>query len=278
MSGWDDADTAMYYEAFCLKHSRYSRANAALIAHADIETGMRVLDFAAGTGRTAQASLRRLGKNGRAMCVEPSAAMRNAGLRRITDPRIEWGSQLPDGQDSFDRILCGSAIWQIIPLIDTFRALTHLLRPGGALCFNIPAAYLLEPDDPGGGQDPSLLSLPGLLMGSQEYAPAEAPVDAAAPAPAPLSMGVIRDWLNEVGLRVESWQFRVRITQDAFAAWLKIPLITDRLLAGLTPRERAERIDAVLGAVDRSSWKWERWRGWTAWKAPTDCGLVGNLA
>jgi hypothetical protein len=30
--------------------------------------------------------------------------------------------------------------------------------------------------------------------------------------------------------------------------------------------ERARRIDAALRAVDRSSWKWERWRGWTAWK------------
>jgi SAM-dependent methyltransferase len=269
MSGWEDADTATYYEAFCRKHSRYSRANAALITHADIAPGMRVLDFAAGTGRTAQASLRRLGRNGRAVCVEPSAAMRNAGLRRITDPRIEWSSHLPDEKDSFDRVLCGSAIWQMIPLIDTFRTLTRLLRPGGALCFNIPAAYLLEPDDPGGGQDPSLLSLPALLMGSQECAPAQEPVDA--PASAPLSEGWISGWLNVVGLRAESWQFRVRITQDAYAAWLKIPLITDRLLAGLTPRERAERIDAALGAVDRSSWKWERWRGWTAWKTPTDC-------
>ncbi len=61
MSGWDDPETAMYYEAFCRSHSRYARANAALVAHAFITPGMRLLDLAAGTGRTAQAALRRLG-------------------------------------------------------------------------------------------------------------------------------------------------------------------------------------------------------------------------
>ena len=56
MSGWDDPQAPIYYEAFCRKHSRYGRANAALIAHARMEPGMRVLDLAAGTGRTAEAA------------------------------------------------------------------------------------------------------------------------------------------------------------------------------------------------------------------------------
>ena len=81
-----------------------------------------------------------------------------------------------------------------------------------------------------------------------------------------LEAGTIRRWLQNVGLRPRSWTFRVRQTQEAYADWLKIPVVSGRMLAGLTPDERARRIDAAMAAVDRSSWKWERWRGWTAWK------------
>ena len=68
------------------------------------------------------------------------------------------------------------------------------------------------------------------------------------------------------GLRAHAWTFRLRLTQEAYAAWLKIPVVAGHLLADLAPGERARRIDAALGSVDRESWKWERWQGWTAWK------------
>src|SRR5215471_1072407 len=151
MIGWNDPETAAYYEAFCRRHSRYARANAALIAHARIAPGMRLLDFAAGTGRTAEAALRRLGESGSVLCVEPFFGMRAEGMRRITDSRVQWSASLPEASESFDRVLCGAAIWQMDSLCETFRTLAALLRPGGALCFNIPAAYLLEAEEPGGG-------------------------------------------------------------------------------------------------------------------------------
>jgi hypothetical protein len=132
------------------------------------------------------------------------------------------------------------------------------------LCFNIPAAYLLEADEPGGGGDPSLLSLPARLAELRSGAHAE--VLPELPVHTPLSTGGIGEWLDVAGLRADSWCFRVRITQDAYAEWLKIPVLTDQLLGGLSPQERARQIDSALRTVDRSSWRWERWRGWTAWK------------
>ncbi len=87
-------------------------------------------------------------------------------MRRITDHRVRWGVSVFDANASFDRILCGAAIWQMDPLCDTFGALAALLRPGGALCFNIPATYLLESEEPGGGSDPSLSSLPATARGT----------------------------------------------------------------------------------------------------------------
>ena len=262
MSGWDDPLTPVYYEAFCRRHSRYARANAALIAHAQIEPQMRVLDLAAGTGRTAEAALRRLGDDGRLVCVEASAPMRAVGIRRVRDTRVEWYATLPDAMGPFDRILCGAAIWQLQPLGETIRTLGALLGRGGALCFNIPALYLLEPDEPGGGDDPLLLALPALLA-----------TNAGAACDRPqrhtrqrLGRAAIRRWLQDAGLRPRSWTFRVRLTQEAYAAWLKIPAVAGRMLAGLDPGERVRRIDAALDTVDRTCWKWERWRGWTAWK------------
>jgi len=264
MIGWNDPETAAYYEAFCRRHSRYARANAALIAHARIGPGMRLLDFAAGTGRTAEAALRRLGDGGSVLCVEPFSAMRAEGMRRITDSRVQWSTSLPEASESFDRILCGAAIWQMDSLGETFTTLAALVRRGGALCFNIPAVYLLEPEEPGGGSDPWLLSLPAMLAASSEHASAPDPSDHATSSP--LSGDAVKTWLNAAGLSPESWSFRVRVTQDAYADWLKIPVLTNRLLGLPIPYARARQIDAALSAVDRSSWKWERWRGWTAWK------------
>jgi len=261
MNGWDDPETVMYYEAFCRGQSRYLEANRALIAYAHLAPRMRALDLAAGTGRTVEIALPHLGEDGRVLCVEPSAAMRAEGMRRVTDARVEWSDVLPDVEETFDRILCSAAIWQFESLAETFGSLARLLRPGGALCFNIPALYLLEPDEPGGGSDPLLLSLPSALMALDGSGAVEEPSSNES-----LGNAAINAWLSSAGLRAESWCFRVRLTQDAYADWLKMPVVNRRLPGGLSPRARAARIDETLQLLDRSSWKWERWRGWTAWK------------
>jgi hypothetical protein len=149
-------------------------------------------------------------------------------------------------------------MWQLNPIADTLRKLAARLRPGGALCFNIPSLYLLEADEPGGGADPLLLSLPALLW-------RRLPPGAPAFVPA-LDRPSLTAWLRAASLRPRPWQFRVRLTQEAYAAWLKIPVLTDGMMPGVAAAERARRIDAALESVDRSSWKWERWSGWTAWK------------
>jgi ubiquinone/menaquinone biosynthesis C-methylase UbiE len=98
----------------------------------------RVLDVGAGTGRTAEAALGVLGPGTRVICVEPSPAMRRAGKARLKDSRVRWQPALPARRGSFDRILCGAAIWQMTPLAETLARFAALLREGGALCFNIP--------------------------------------------------------------------------------------------------------------------------------------------
>lgn len=258
MSGWDHPDTVRYYEAFNRRHARYRAANRALVRQARIEPGHRVLDFAAGTGGTTAVAIAQLGPDGRIDCVEPAAAMRAAGEPKF-DARVRWFDALADTQGEYDRILCGAAIWQMPDLRACLRDLAERLKPGGALCFNIPAAYLGEPDPPGGGADPYLTALPAALAQLAAGVPGAADAVASLPARSALS-GLLR----EAGLIPRIWAMRTRLGQAAWRDWLKIPVMTDSLLGRLDPDQRARCIDNVFAQIDAESWRPERWFGWTA--------------
>jgi len=255
--GWDDPRTARYYEAFCARHPRYLEANAALVERAALAPGQRVLDVAAGTGGTAEAALPWLHRQGTILCVEPAVAMRARGVARVRDRRVTWPARLPEPPARFDRILCGAAIWQLVPLGTTLARLAVLLAPGGALCFNVPSLYLGQPDEPGGGRDPHLLELPALLG---EGRVAEAPAGERLP-----DADGLDAMLAEAGLRPRRSAARFRLTQAAYRDWLKIPLMTNFLLPDLDPDARARRIDAAYARADAESWRWEAWTIWTAW-------------
>ena len=265
--GWDDARTARAYERFCTRHPRYREANDALAAHAALEPGQRVLDVAAGTGRTAEAVLPHIGTRGSVLSFEPARAMRDLGARRVRDPRVAWTGELPDAEAArFDRVVCSAGIWQMLPLHSALGKLAALLAPGGALVFNIPAQYLLEPDQPGGGRDPLLLQLLSLVSYS---APPRAQSDSrgGAEVALPRSSSEVDALLTTLGLRAERWSYALRLTQEAYRDWLKLPPVSEGVFAGLPPAEREGRLDDAYRRVDRRSWRWERWLGWTAWRA-----------
>jgi hypothetical protein len=148
----------------------------------------------------------------------------------------------------------------ILPLSRTIGRLAALVAPGGALCFNIPAAYLLEADEPGGGRDPRLIELPALVE-----RPPRPPSATDGLGPQLPSADAIDSLLEAAGLRVDRWSVSVRLTQAAYRDWLKIPVVSEGLLPGLPPTERNRRLDAAYARADRRSWRWERWIGWTAW-------------
>jgi SAM-dependent methyltransferase len=256
--GWDHPETARYYDAFDRRHGRYRRANRILAGHAALARGLRVLDVAAGTGGTARAALKRLGPGGTVVCFEPAAAMRSLGERSLLDPRVSWRDRWPVEPGSFDRILCGAAIWQLHPLDETFRRCFDLLRPGGGLAFDLPSLYLGEPDEPGGGRDPYLMELPASLAAGRSNTAESFP-------PLPDAAGIER-LLASAGFRADRWGFALPFRQTAYRDWLKIPPTTDGILAGLDARERARAIDGAFRRVDPKAWRRERWTGWTAWK------------
>jgi hypothetical protein len=165
-------------------------------------------------------------------------------------------SDSPEGL--FDRIVCGAAIWQMLPLDRTLRALANRLSDEGALCFNIPSLYLGEPDESGGGCDPNLLGLPAVLGAASRVAETD-------PLPAG---GSISDLLCDCGLQVVEWRFRQPLTQAEYRDWLKIPVLTNQWFGPFDTKERARRIDQAFSRVDPDSWRWEAWSCWTAWRSP----------
>jgi SAM-dependent methyltransferase len=263
MSGWDDPSTARYYQAFERRHPRYRRANRALVAQAGMGPGLRVLDLAAGTGGTTAALLECLGPEGRVDCVEPSRAMREAGIERLgSDARVHWWSALDEPEGLFDRIVCGAALWQFDDLPALFLQLSRRLKPGGGLCFNIPGAYVGRPDRPGGGRDPWLTGLPARLLsrGAQ-------PAGGASPPRALHSVDGVTAMLRQCGLQVRTWGHTQRFGQAALRDWMKIPVLNAYLWPDLDAEERARRIDAAYESLDAASWRREHWCGWTAWRS-----------
>jgi SAM-dependent methyltransferase len=257
--GWDHPLAARYYEEFDRRHDRYRAVNEELGRRAALAAGQRILDLAAGLGGTARAALATLGDAPcRIDCVEPERAMRTRGEELLADPRVGWAQELPGAPESFDRVLCGAAVWLLAPLQVVFDGVAALLVPGGAFAFTVPSLYLGVPDEPGGGRDPRLLELLGLV--SDGRAPEAPPVG---PLPTPVAVDAL---LRAVGLEPTRWEARVRLTQDAFRDLLKIPAHTDWLLGALEPEERAARIDEAYARTDHDSWRWEGWYGWTAWK------------
>jgi len=250
---WDHPDTVRYYEAFCREHARYRDANLALCAAADLRSGQRVLDLAAGVGGTAEVA-RAAGCE--VVCFEPARRMREAGARRV--PHAHWTGTWPESVGAFDRVLCGAAIWQMTPMEETFARAAALLRVGGVFAFNVPSMYLGEPDPPGGGRDPMLLELPALVAAGR--APR---AQAAAPPP---DAARIDELLRDAGFETRRWCMRSRLTQAALRDWMKIPVISEALLGGMAADDRAARIDAAYAECDAASWRWETWAGWTAWK------------
>lgn len=255
--GWDHPDTARYYAAFDRRHGRYRHANRMLARHAALAPGQHVLDVAAGTGGTAAAVLARV-RECSIVCFEPAAAMREAGARRLRDRRVRWTGEWLERAASFERVVSGAAMWQLLPLDLTFARVFELLRPGGCLAFDVPALYLGEPDAPGRGDDPLLLALPAILANGR--------TSRAAAAESLPGATAIDAMLVQAGFRFTRWSFELRFSQEAYRDWLKIPPTSDGMLCGLDADERARAIDAAFEQVSAGSWRRERWRGWTAWK------------
>lgn len=247
--GWDHALTAERYARFCAGDTRYRFANQALILAARIAGPVRVLDFGAGLGHTAEQVLA-ASPDAQVVCVEPALAMREAGRLRLNDPRVTWVDASP-ARGVFERVVSGAALWQVDDLPATLAELCARVAAGGRLCFSVPSLYLGIPDRAGGGRDPLLVELFAALSRGR--------VPSAAPLPRlPPESEIVRR-LSDLGFRTEIERLEYRLTQRELRDWVRIPVLTDALLPELDAAARDVLIDAAFAASDPASHRYEGW-------------------
>lgn len=121
---------------------RYSFANR-LVELANLESGQKVLDIATGTGIVAIASAKIVGSTGKVIGVDISSGMLKRSQNKIDAeglPNIELieadAEDLNFAANSFDAILCSSAIGYLTDIPAALRSWYRFLKPEGIVAFS----------------------------------------------------------------------------------------------------------------------------------------------
>ena len=109
-----------------------------LVERAGLTPGADVLDVAAGRGAVLFAAAQQVGPSGRVrgidlavdMVRETSADIRSAGWQHVTMQQMD-AEQLDFPTATFDRVLCGFAVWFFPQPQRALREFFRVLRPGG---------------------------------------------------------------------------------------------------------------------------------------------------
>jgi SAM-dependent methyltransferase len=118
-----------------------------LLRHADLAEGADVLDVACGTGVAGRAARELVGADGRVRGVDVNPAM--IEVARECAPDIEWTvgdvTHLPYEEDSFDAVLCQSALFFFPDPATACQEMARVLRPGGMLALQTYAGLADQP-------------------------------------------------------------------------------------------------------------------------------------
>lgn len=217
----------------------------AVLDHAGVGAGDRVLDVGCGTGVLARAARRRVGANGVVTGVDPNEGM--LAVARRSEPSIDWRSgvveDLPLDDQTFDRTISQFAAMFFVDRARALREMARVTRGGGTVTIATWAGLDRVP-----GYE-AMVALIADELG-----------DAAADAlRAPFTLGEthhVRQLLAPIGLdvRVEVIDGAARFPSVAdwvrtdVRGWTLADLVDDEAEARLT--ERAERELAELVAAD----------------------------
>jgi ubiquinone/menaquinone biosynthesis C-methylase UbiE len=116
----------------------------ALVAHAQLRTGERVLDVACGTGIVARLAAERVGKEGSVTGVDINAGML-AVARSLPAPvgaPIRWyettAESMPLSDDAFDVVLCQLGLQFIADKTAALREMRRVAAPKGRVVVTVP--------------------------------------------------------------------------------------------------------------------------------------------
>ena len=114
---------------------------------AGIREGDRVLDVACGTGVAARTAADRVGRSGSVVGLDLNPAMLEVAAR--IRPDIEWrqgdASALPFEDESFDAVLCQSAVFFFPDVDRAFSEMARVVRRGGVVAIQTYAELADQP-------------------------------------------------------------------------------------------------------------------------------------
>ncbi len=124
----------------------YGPATEMMLDLADLRTGNRVLDVAAGTGDQTLLVARRVGPNGYVLATDLSTNMLNAAAEAVrkegltnVETRVMDAENLDLDADSFDAVICRLGLHAFLNPPKVLRGIRRVVRPGGKV-----AAFVLS--------------------------------------------------------------------------------------------------------------------------------------
>ena len=125
------AQAAAYEELFV--PALFAQWAPMMVDLARVREGHRVLDVACGTGVAARAAADRTGGSGSVVGLDLNPAMLEVAAR--IRPDLQWRegdvSELPFESESFDAVLCQSAVFFFPDVDRAFAEMARVVRPGG---------------------------------------------------------------------------------------------------------------------------------------------------
>jgi SAM-dependent methyltransferase len=238
---WEDIETAAAYGAFCQQFDLYRQGSEELAGLVDLASVHGVVDLACGTGSTTAVVLSRIRADALVIAVDVSSAMLGEARRVIDDPRVRWVHSPAEEVDqhvdtTVDVVLCSGAIWQT-ELVRTFPAVRRLLRPGGALGFDIAGGFVEVPETAR-----ALPPLPAtsLVSAYREAANELYQLPPGRPRRGPYTVEELRDLLGAASFELRTVHVADQeATPEEIRAWLEIPIFNDQFGGRLTREQRA---------------------------------------
>ena len=156
MATWDER-AELWSRLKAQRSEVYGPATEMMLDLADLRTGNRVLDVAAGTGDQTLLAARRVGPNGYVLAIDISTnmlntatdAVRRAGLTNV-ETRIMNADNLDLEADSFDAIICRLGLHSIHnhgdkALAKAMREMHRVVKPGGNVAAIVMSAEEKNP-------------------------------------------------------------------------------------------------------------------------------------
>ncbi|HWI63204.1 MAG TPA: class I SAM-dependent methyltransferase [Symbiobacteriaceae bacterium] len=242
-----------YYHAIAGEMAIYRQSNRHLVAGADLQPGMTVVDLACGSGLTSLAALEAVPEGLTLICIDSSRSMVEAARANLGDRvaayHVADAAAVADLIPSkVDRVLCNLAFWYFKDTDEVLRQLRKVIKPTGRLCFSLLGSYF----NTGGDVVSPYWALMRVLTDRGALPRALPDVDRLP------NQRSIEGTLLGAGFKPFSFAMdEIEAPPEELANWLRLYPIAD----GATRAEAAERSLALLeGArAEIAAWK-PRWR------------------